>query len=190
MNWNIWTVKKDGASRMAAVAGLAAALLMASAGTGLAHPRQSGPKHAIEGTWLVRVTLRNCDTNASLGSVSSLVTFHEGGTVSETTGSSAFAIGQRSPGHGVWESTGHHTYAQRMVALINFDTPANLPGTPGYDPGLPVSPGFFAGWYTISHVSTLTDENHNTSSGTNAFYKADGTRYRTGCSTAESTRFE
>jgi hypothetical protein len=190
MNWNVWTVKKDGASRMAAVAGLAAALFVSSGGTGLAHPRQSVPKHALEGTWLVSVTLRNCDTTASLGSFNSLVTLHEGGTVSETTSSPAFAIGQRSPGHGVWESAGPHTYAQRMVSLINFDTPANLPGTPGYDPTRPVSPGFFAGWATVSHVGELTDENHGTSSGTNAFYKADGTLYRTGCSTAVSTRFE
>ncbi len=54
MNWNTWTVKKDGASRMAAVAGLAAALFVSSGGTGLAHPRQSVPKHALEGTWLVK----------------------------------------------------------------------------------------------------------------------------------------
>jgi len=190
MNWNVWTLKKNGASRMAAVAGFAAALLVSSGGTGLAQPRESGPKNALEGTWLVRVTLRNCDTDVSLGSFNSLVTFHEGGTVSETASSPGFAIGQRSPGHGVWEPAGHHTYAQRMVSLINFDTPANLPGTPGFDPALPVSPGFFAGLSTVSHVATLTDENHLASSGTNAFYKADGTLYRTGCSTAVATRFE
>ena len=190
MNWNIWTVKKDGASRMVAVAGLAAALLVSSGGAGLASSRPPVPKRALEGTWLVRVTLRNCDTNASLGSFNSLVTFHEGGTLSETTSSTGFAIGQRSPGQGVWESAGQHTYAQRMVALINFDTAANLPGTPGFDPSLPVSPGFFAGWSTVSHVVTLTDEDHGTSSGTNAFYKTDRTLYRTGCSTAALTRFE
>ena len=77
-----------------------------------------------------------------------------------------------------------------MIALILFDTPANLPGTPGFNPSLPVSPGFFAGWQTVTHTIKLTDENHGTSAGTNEFYKADGTSYRTGCSTAILQRFE
>jgi len=64
--------------------------------------------------------------------------------------------------------------------VINFDTPA-IP---------PASPGFFAGWSTVTHTLTLIDPDHATSSGTNGFYRADGTLYRTGCSTAESTRFE
>jgi hypothetical protein len=78
------------------------------------------------------------------------------------------------------------------VNLINFNSAPNLPNTPGYNPSLPISPGFFAGWATVTHTVELTDANHGTSYGTNAFYKADdpSTPYRTGCSTAESTRFE
>jgi len=189
MNCRLWNVKMHGASRAVAMAGFAGVLLVLSGGTGLADSNRSAPKSALEGTWFVRVTLRNCDTNAPLGSFNSLVTFHEGGTVSETTSIATFAVGQRSPGHGNWEPAGHHTYDQRFVNLINFDTPANLPGTPGFDPSLPVSPGFFAGWSTVTHTLTLSDEDHGTSSGTNAFYKADGTAYRTGCSTAAATRF-
>ena len=77
-----------------------------------------------------------------------------------------------------------------MVALILFDTPANLPGTPGFDPSKPVSPGFFAGWQTVTHTIRLTDADHLTSSGTNEFFKANGELYRTGCSTAVAERFE
>jgi hypothetical protein len=36
----------------------------------------------------------------------------------------------------------------------------------------------------------MTDADHVTSVGTNAFYKTDGTLYRTGCSTATGQRFE
>ena len=77
-----------------------------------------------------------------------------------------------------------------MIALILFDTPPNLPGTPGFNPGMPVSPGFFAGWQTVTHKVKLGDADHGTSAGTNEFYKSDGTLYRTGCSTAVATRFE
>jgi hypothetical protein len=77
-----------------------------------------------------------------------------------------------------------------MIALIGFDSAPNLPNTPGFNPALPISPGFFAGWSTVTHTLEMSDANHATSSGTNAFYKADGTLYRTGCSTAESVRFE
>jgi hypothetical protein len=188
MNVNVWK-HAVGAARIAAVFTLTGALLM-SGGMTLAHSNRGMGGNAIEGTWFVHVTLRNCDTNAPLGSFNSLVTFHDGGTISETTSSPTFAIGQRSPGQGHWDFAGHRTFDQRMIGLINFDTAANLPGTPGFNPSLPITPGFYAGWSTVSHTLTLTDANHASSSGTNAFYKADGTLYRTGCSTAEATRFE
>jgi hypothetical protein len=188
MNWNI--SKAGGGCHAVAVIGLAGALLVTSATTGLAQSNESASRSGLEGAWLVQVTLRNCATNASLGSVNSLVTFHRGGTMSESASSPAFAIGQRSDGHGNWTFDGDHTYGQRMVNLINFDTAPNLPGMPGFNPSLPVSPGFFAGWQTVTHTVELVDANHITSSGTNAFYKADGTVYRTGCSTAVATRFE
>ena len=171
--------------------GLALALFVMAGPVELfAHPDEPGSGNRLEGTWLVQVTLRNCATGASLGSFNSIVTFQAGGSLSETTSSPAFAIGQRSPGHGNWAPQGPHEYGQRMVALINFDTAANLPGTPGFDPSRPVTPGFFAGWSVVTHTVTLTDEDHGTSSGTNGFYKADGTVYRTGCSTAALQRFE
>jgi hypothetical protein len=189
MNWN--TSKAPGAGRAAAVLGLAGALLMTSGRPGLAQSNNSGSKNGVEGTWFVQVTLRDCPTNAQIGlPFNSLVTFHRGGTLSESTSSPAFAIGQRSDGHGNWTSEGNHTYSQRMINLINFSTAQNLPGTPGYNPSLPITPGFFAGWVTVTHTIEPTDSDHGTSFGTNAFYKADGTVYRTGCSTAVSVRFE
>jgi hypothetical protein len=175
------TSKALAAGRVAAAIGLAGALFISSGREGFAQSNDAGSKNGVEGAWLVQVTLRDCLSGAQIGvPFNSLVTFHRGGTLSESTTARGFAVGQRSDGHGSWTSVGHHTYSQRMVALINFDTPPNPPA----------SPGFFAGWSVVSHTLELTDPDHGTSSGTNEFYKADGTLYRTGCSTAVVIRFE
>ena len=144
----------------------------------------------VIGTWQIQVTLRDCASNAPLGTFNSLVSFHRGGLLSESTASLAFAPGQRTAGQGTWARRHDHTFRQKMIALILFDTAPNLPGTPGFDPSKPISPGFFAGWQTVSHQVELTDANHLTSAGTNAFYKSDGSVYRTGCSSATGQRFK
>jgi hypothetical protein len=134
----------------------------------------------IEGTWFVRVTLRNCTTGAALSSVNSIVTFAPGGTLAETPGGSAFAPGQRSDGQGYWSHTGGQTYTQRFVALIRFDTPPNPP----------TSPGFLTGWQTVTHTVELVDSQNISSRGTNEFFDSSGNLYRSGCSTAVGRRFE
>ena len=177
--------------RAVALIGLAGVLLAAAGGTAIAQSGDDESHRGIVGAWSVQVTLRDCQTNTPLGPpFNSLVTFHTGGTLSESAGSLAFAPGQRSAGHGTWTRQGRRSYAQDVVALLLFDTSANLPGTPTFNPSLPVSPGFFAGWQTITHAVTLIDSDHLTSAGTNAFYKLDGDLYRTGCSTAVARRFE
>ena len=176
--------------RALAAVTLAVAVMALSSTPARADSDESRPK-ALVGAWGVQVTLRNCATGAPLGPpFNSLVTYHQGGTVSEAAGSLSFAPGQRSPGHGVWTREREHTFGQSMVALILFDTPPNLPGTPGFDPSKPVSPGFSAGWQTVTHTVTPTDADHLTSAGTNAFFKLTGELYRTGCSTAIGQRFE
>jgi len=165
--------------------GTAFALVLTCAGTAQA----AAP--SLVGPWMVQVTLRDCTTNAPLGpAFNSLVTFNGGGTISESAGSLSFAPGQRSAGHGTWTDLGSQYYKQRMVALIAFDTPANLPGTPGFDPTKPVTPGFFAGWSVVTHLLNLTDAGHAASFGINQFYKTDGTLYRSGCSSATAIRFD
>ena len=160
---------------------LAGALVASAGSPALADSRASGTNARLVGAWSVQVTLRNCTTSAPLGPpFNSLVTFHRGGTLSEAAGSLAFAIGQRSPGTGTWARDSAHIYLQRMVALILFDTPPNLP----------FAPGFFAGWQTVTHTVELSDDDHFTSAGTNQFYKLNGDVYRTGCSTAIGQRFE
>jgi hypothetical protein len=173
-----------------AALGLAGALLTTSGGTVHAESNASASA-GLAGVWGVQVTLRDCASGAPLGApFNSLVSAHRGGTMTENAASLAFAPGQRTPGHGTWARKGSHTYRQNVIALILFDTAPNLPGTPTFDPSLPVSPGFFAGWVTINHTIVQSDADHFTSSGTNAFSKADATVYRTGCSTAVGQRFK
>jgi hypothetical protein len=177
--------------RLAVLLGLAAGILGTTGTHAAAQSNASASKTGLVGVWAVQVTLRDCTTQAPLGpAFNSLVTFHRGGTITESAGSLAFAPGQRSPGHGTWDHEGGQSYRQRMIALMLFDTPPNLPGTPGFDPAKPVSPGFFAGWATVTHTIELSDGDSLSSSGTNAFYRSDGTVYRTGCSTAVAVRFE
>jgi hypothetical protein len=169
--------------RILTALGLAMAGLVTHGAAAPAHAGGSDPR--VDGTYAVEVTIRDCTTGAPAGPpFAALVTLHPGGTISETPGASAFAVGQRADGHGAWRRTGRRTYSQEMIALVVFTTPANLPGTPTFDPTKPITPGFKAGWQTVSHTITFSDATHATSSGGNAFYDSTGAQYRTGCSTA------
>ena len=167
-----------------------AGLLLTTSGNDL-NATSADSSNALVGVWSIQVTRRNCATGAPLDApINSLVSFHLGGTLTETPGGVGFAPGQRGDGHGLWSKSEPHTYHQKFIALLNFDTPPNLPGTPTFDPAKPVSPGFFAGWQTVTHTVELHDADHVSSEGTNAFYRTDGTVYRTGCSTAVGERFK
>jgi hypothetical protein len=175
----------------AALLTLTAMLLGAFGGAASAQSKESASKHSPVGPWAIQVTLRDCATGAALGpAFNSLVTFHRGGTLSESAGGTTFAPGQRSTGHGTWTRIGDDTYLQRFVAMLLFPTTPNLPAVPGFNPALPVTPGFLAGSATVTHTFVLTDADHATSSGTNEFFRADGAQYRSGCSTAVAHRFE
>jgi hypothetical protein len=177
--------------RLGALLSLTGVLLAGSGGYAMAGSNDSDRGQVLVGVWAIQVTLRDCATNAPVAPpFTSLGTFHDGGTLSESAGGTAFAPGQRSSGHGTWIHDRQHSYLQKFAALILFDTSANLPGTPGFNPALPVTPGFFAGWQTVTHRVRIIDADHITSAGTNAFYKTDGTLYRSGCSTATGQRFE
>lgn len=177
--------------RTVAAATLVVMLVFLGTQPALAETDQSQPNPPLVGVWGIQVTLRNCTTNAPLGpAFNSLVTFHGDRTISEAAGSVTFAPGQRTPGHGGWTRESRRTYRQSMIALLLFSTPPNLPGTPGFVPTLPVSPGFSAGWVTVDHLLTMGDKDHLSSLGTNAFYDVDGNVYRTGCSSAVGERIK
>ena len=62
----------------------------------------------LEGTWNVRVTLRNCQTGNEINSFDSLTTFMSGGTLIDST--SRFPQSLKTPGHGVWRHTNGRNY--------------------------------------------------------------------------------
>jgi hypothetical protein len=146
-------------------------------GTAMAQPSGSEAR-SVEGTWYVKVTPVICATGEPVPNVTpitGLVTFHAGGTLSETAGGTGFAPGQRSPGHGRWHREAGNKFSQKFTALINFTTVPNVQE---------------AGWQTVEQLVELLDRDTLSSMGTNAFYRTDGTLYRSGCSTATGHRFE
>ena len=89
----------EGRGRMV-VAGLVTMVVTMAASTLVAR----GDDHLVSpvGTWGVEVPILNCQSKAAIGlPFSSLITLHDGGTLTETSGAEpAFATGQRSSGHG------------------------------------------------------------------------------------------
>ena len=150
----------------------------------------------VEGSWSVRVTVTDCVNFEPLPSPPaplpfySLVTFHRDGSIIESSGAPGFAPDQRSVGHGTWTHGSAGTVEQNTVGLIVFETQPNLPGTSGFNPALPVTPGFQAGWQVIRHHVTLNRPDQFTSKGTSEFYNLAGQLYRTGCSTAVAERLD
>ena len=150
--------------------------------------RPAPPEHEsshgrdLQGTWRVQVETRNCQTNAPLGKpFASLLSFADGGTMSETTSSPAFAPGQRTSGFGVWSHVERHTYSAKSVAFLIFTTPPNPP----------MSPGFTAGTQTITQNIEFKDgPDQFTSEATVEFADTAGTVYRSGCATATAQRLE
>lgn len=136
---------------------------------------------ALEGVWAMSLQLRDCTTEAPLGPpFRSLLTFHRGGTVSESPGTLQFAPGQRPPAHGVWRYLGGNTFSNRLVAMVLFDTPPNPPS----------SPGFLAGSQIIDSKATLIDADHLTITATVQFLDLNGQMYRKACPAGTATRFK
>ena len=160
----------------AARSAVAVALLLGAANSGFAQAR------TLEGAWLVVTQQHNCATNAPIGQPHhALVTYHAGGTLSDSSAVPGFAVGQRSEGHGIWRHDGGQSYAVRWVAMIQFDTPA---GTP------PGSPGFLAGWQVATNAIVLSGSDSFTSTGVSEFVDLSGQVYRVACASRVAERFK
>jgi hypothetical protein len=139
----------------------------------------------LQGTWVVETQNRNCTTNAPMGTPHrALVSYHAGGTLSDSSSVPAFAVGQRSEGHGTWRHDGAHTYTANWVAMIQFDT---VPGVPPTPPG---APGFLSGWQVAANTITLTGPDTFTSVGVSNFVNLSGEVYRVGCASRTAERFK
>jgi hypothetical protein len=159
---------------------LAAAVLVVPAfGQSVAHTKTNSP---LVGTWLVQITQVDCQSGDPLGPpFTSLLTFAEGGTMSEDTENPFFGHGQRGGGQGTWSSTGQSTYEAKSVALIKYTTPANQKTH---------NPGFEAGKQTISQNITFNGQSGQWSSTASvAFADTSGNVYRQGCAAASAKWF-
>ena len=75
-------------------------------------------RDSLVGAWRTAVTMRNCQTGLPIGPGSrGLLTFNEGGTMSEYNAGPASPPSMRSPGHGAWERLREHEYS--FVFVIN-----------------------------------------------------------------------
>lgn len=161
---------------MIARAAAGAALIL-----GAAHPAFAQAM-TLQGAWLVLTQNRNCTTDAPIGTPHrAIVSYHAGGTLSDSSAVPVFAVGQRSEGHGIWRHDGGHTYTANWVAMIQFDT---APGTPAG------SPGFQAGWQVAVNTITLTGPDSFTSVGVSNFVNLNGEVYRVGCASRTAERFK
>lgn len=144
----------------------------------------------LQGTWLVMVTQTNCDTGAVLIAFPSILTFADGGTMTEDTANPAFAPGQRGGGQGHWHYEGGGTFWAKSVALIKSDTP--IPPT-----AVPTMPLFKKGKQIITQTIQFAQDEPDswTSNATVEFLDAaTGAPYAPSpvhaCVTAAAVRFK
>ncbi|MBA2736837.1 MAG: hypothetical protein H0U50_08645 [Pyrinomonadaceae bacterium] len=134
--------------------------------------RNSNSGGQLDGTWDVAVTIRNCQTNAPIRTISELNTFMFGGTMMNTT--AGVPQSRRTVGHGVWQHSRGNEYTFSYKAF-NFD--AN---------------GVFTGSIIVRQFVLLDSlRNEYSSFGMVEFYDANGNLLPSrGCSTTTATRFE
>lgn len=160
--------------RSLSVAAITACLALTTPLPGLTGVALAQPP-TLEGAWAVVITLVNCTTKQPIGAppFRTLLTFHRDGTSSESVGTTSFAPGQRSNGHGTWSHDGGLTYKEKTVAMILFE--AN---------------SFLAGWQVINRHITMTDADHYSGYGPSEFYDLNGQVYRTACAASVGERIK
>jgi hypothetical protein len=138
---------------------------------------EAGPL-GLTGTWLVSVQQYDCSSDAAIGMpFQSFLTFGLDRTLIETTANTAFAPGQRGPGHGFWERTAHDSYRAVSEAFIMFTTPAHGP-VPEFDTGV----------QRIDQSIAYDGGDHFSSDAAVSFTDPSGTVLRSGCARASGTR--
>ena len=70
----------------------------------------------LEGTWSVQVTIHDCQSGQEIRSFPALLTFAQGGTLTETT--AGFPPAARTPGHGFWRFTGGNAFTATSIAFL------------------------------------------------------------------------
>lgn len=152
---------------------LAFAGVMGMASTHSAMGQSDRGARALEGTWLVQVSQQDCNSGEPVGRpFQSLLTFAQGGTMTETTSNPAFFPAVRTAGHGVWKHAGRQTYKASTTAFITLN-------------------GALARIQTINQtIEVLTEDSLRTTEASVTFYRPDGTVLASGCAAATGQRIE
>ena len=125
---------------------------------------------ALEGTWNVVVTIRNCQTGTAITSFKAMDLFIQGGSVVDTN---AAPPSTRGPGFGSWEFLGDHNFRTTLrFYLYNLD-------------------GSFAGVRRIAQEISVGEDNNTWEStvGITVFNPA-GDQVATACGTSAAVRAE
>ena len=151
---------------------LGCALLKPFKGDAAARPNGDG---SVVGTWRVQVNPTVCQTGAPIPSFSVLLSFAQGGTLTEAINSAAFLPGQRSVGLGAWSHTHGRTYKAIWDGFIQFDSPA--------------LGGLKRGVQKLNWDFTI-DGNQATITATSQILDSNGNVLANTCATGTATRIE
>jgi len=132
-------------------------------------------QRTIEGVWRTQITPIDCQTGTPLlpFTPQGLITYHKGGTMSETSDGAPRGPASRGPGHGVWNRRNRRHYDGSFVfQLFNPD-------------------GSFAGTQKVTQNLRLNASGDRwEDNATFQIFDANDNVIVTGCATAVGTRFE
>jgi hypothetical protein len=136
--------------------GVVIAAVALSAGMDTAVAGGAKKKLSPVGAWQVRVTPYNCATGveSTAAAFDSVITFQEGGTLTETTSNRSFQPGQRSVGLGYWEKTDRDFFRAVFQAFVQYDSVIPAPPAP------PPVPVYTRGVQTVDQGIEMPDNDH------------------------------
>ncbi|MBA2606533.1 MAG: hypothetical protein H0U96_06665 [Acidobacteria bacterium] len=145
-----------------------------------------GARQSIVGAWRTAVTQRNCQTDLPLAPASrGLLTFNEGGTLSEYNAGPALSPAMRSPGHGVWLRLREREYS--FVFIINrYDASGVFIGTTKIRAALEL--GASGNFFNDAAISA--SRNVFTTNAAVEIFDASDNLIGRGCATSVGTRIE
>jgi hypothetical protein len=89
---------------------------VATAGQAAGQKSSNSQAKEIQGAWILQVSAHDCQTGAPVSNFQSVVTFAQGGTLTNVTTGGSPAL--RTTGLGTWERAGGHEFTAVTVALL------------------------------------------------------------------------
>ena len=144
---------------------------VAAAGQAAGQKSSNSQAKEIQGAWVLQVSAHDCQTGAPERNFQSLVTFAQGGTVTNVTTGGNPAL--RTTGLGTWEKAGGHEFTS--VTMVFLFSPA----------------GAWAATQRIANTFELgTDRDELTGTTEVNFFDTNGNLTATVCATVVGRRLE